>query len=83
MQKARKIAHQATAPLYQKNNSSSISKKISSTFLFDTTGAKRKVHKRETPRIISPSAEGDKGSAPLTAPPFEKGGRKLSCVGLC
>ena len=24
------------------------------------------------------SAEGDKGSAPFTAPPFEKGGRKLS-----
>ena len=27
---------------------------------------------------VSPSAEGDKGSAPLTAPPFEKGGQKLS-----
>jgi hypothetical protein len=27
---------------------------------------------------ISRSAERDKGSAPLTAPPFEKGGRKLS-----
>ena len=29
-------------------------------------------------RGISPLASGDKGSAPLTAPPFEKGGRKLS-----
>jgi hypothetical protein len=27
---------------------------------------------------VSRSAERDKGSAPLTAPPFEKGGRKLS-----
>jgi hypothetical protein len=26
---------------------------------------------------VSPSADGDKGYAPLTAPPFEKGGRKL------
>ena len=34
-------------------------------------------------RGISPVATGDKGSAPFTAPPFEKGGRKLSCVGLC
>ena len=27
---------------------------------------------------ISPVATGDKGSSPLTEPPFEKGGRKLS-----
>jgi hypothetical protein len=32
---------------------------------------------------ISPLASGDKGSAPLTAPPFEKGGRKLLRIGLC
>jgi len=30
---------------------------------------------------ISLSAESDKGYAPLTAPPFEKGGRKLSRLG--
>jgi len=29
-------------------------------------------------RVIPTSAEVDKGYAPLTAPPFEKGGRKLS-----
>ena len=34
---------------------------------------------------VSLSADSDKGSAPLTAPPFEKGGRKLlsgSCVNI-
>ena len=36
------------------------------TFLFDTAGAKRKVIKRETPGIISPSADGEEGSAPST-----------------
>ena len=55
-----------------------IGSKPNSTFFFDTSGAKKKVHKKETLlREVSPSAEGDKGSAPLTAPPFEKGGRKL------
>ncbi|MDD6259533.1 MAG: hypothetical protein PUA74_00400 [Clostridiales bacterium] len=34
--------------------------------------AKRKRHEG-----ISPPAGGDKGYAPSTAPPFEKGGRKL------
>ena len=28
------------------------------------------------------AVRGDKGSAPLTAPPFEKGGRKLSRLGV-
>jgi hypothetical protein len=32
----------------------------------------------EAQEEVSPSADGDKGYAPLTAPPFEKGGRKLS-----
>ena len=34
------------------------------TFLFDTAGAKRKVIKRETPGIVSRSAERDQGYAP-------------------
>ena len=36
----------------------------SAAFLFDTKGTKRKAIKREMPRKISPSADGDKGSAP-------------------
>jgi len=31
----------------------------------------------EAQRRVPPSAEGGKGCAPLMAPPFEKGGRKL------
>jgi len=31
----------------------------------------------EAQRRVPPSAEGGKGYAPLMAPPFEKGGRKL------
>ena len=30
---------------------------------------------------VSPSADGEEGYAPSTAPPFEKGGRKLLDVG--
>ena len=41
------------------------------------TQAQRKSSQKETPQEISPSADGDEGSAPSTAPPFEKGGRKL------
>ena len=33
--------------------------------------------KRNAEREISTSAEGEEGYAPSTAPPFEKGGRKL------
>jgi len=40
--------------------------------------AQRKSYQKETPiRGISPVATGEEGSAPSTAPPFEKGGRKL------
>jgi len=49
-------------------------------FLWDRW-RKEKALQKETPfEGISPSAEGDKGCAPLTAPPFEKGGRKLSII---
>ena len=37
--------------------------KLLATFLFDTKGAKRKVIKRETPRLISRSAEREEGFA--------------------
>jgi len=47
-------------------------------FFFDHTGAKKKACKKETPRIISPSAEGEEGSAPSTARAFEKARPKLS-----
>ncbi len=44
--------------------------KVSDTFLFGTTGAKRKVIKRETPGDLSPSADGDEGCAPSTGAAF-------------
>ena len=40
-------------------------------------GAKKKFAKRNAEREISPLARGEEGYAPSTAPPFEKGGRKL------
>jgi len=40
-------------------------------------GAREKLTKENADRNISPSAEGEEGYAPSTAPPFEKGGRKL------
>ena len=55
---------------------------IVSHFFFDTIGAKKtdfagaKSLKRNAKRI-SRSAEREEGYAPSTAPPFEKGGRKL------
>ena len=42
------------------------------TFSLQAGGAKKKLSKRNAKRRISPSAEGDKGSAPLTAQAFEK-----------
>ena len=48
------------------------------TFSFDTVVAKEKVIKKKSAeRNFSTSAEVEEGSAPSTAPPFEKGGRKL------
>jgi len=40
-------------------------------------GAKKKFTKRNADKGISPSADSEEGYAPSTAPPFEKGGRKL------
>ena len=46
--------------------------------------AKEKALQKERPQGVFRSyAESDKGYAPLTAPPFEKGGRKLSLMGEC
>jgi len=41
-------------------------------FFFDHTGAKKKAIKKETPKVVSRSAEREEGYAPSTAPPFEK-----------
>ncbi|MBQ8339238.1 MAG: hypothetical protein IJY16_02210, partial [Clostridia bacterium] len=38
---------------------------------------KEKSYQKRNAENVSPSAEGEEGSAPSTAPPFEKGGRKL------
>ena len=46
-------------------------------FFFDTRGAKKKFAKRNAAKVISRSAEREEASAASTAPPFEKGGRKL------
>ena len=47
-------------------------------FLLHMQAQKKKLSKRKRrDGVISHSAECDKGSAPLMAPPFEKGGRKL------
>ena len=52
--------------------------KYSIRFFFCIYRRKRKSYQKENAEIeISHSAECDKGSAPLMAPPFEKGGRKL------
>ena len=50
-------------------------------FFFDHVGAKKKLGKKKRRKRISPTAVGDEGSAPSTAPPFGKGGRKLSLPG--
>jgi hypothetical protein len=47
------------------------------TFFFEAKGAKKKVIKKETPKFISRSAEREEACTASTAPPFEKGGRKL------
>ena len=48
----------------------------SAAFSLKAGGTKKKLAKRNAEEV-SPSAEGDEGCAPSTAPPFEKGGRKL------
>ena len=49
-------------------------------FLLHMRAQKKKLSKRKRRKKISRSAECDKGSSPLTQPPFEKGGRKLDYV---
>ncbi len=46
--------------------------KYVSHFSFDTVGAKEKLSKENAVWEISPSAEGEEGSAPSTAQAFEK-----------
>ncbi len=51
-----------------------------SLFLLTKKAQKKKLSKKKSAEKqgFSPSAEGEEGYAPSTAPPFEKGGRKLS-----
>ncbi len=46
-------------------------------FLLAKEAQEKSLAKEKRRGKVSRSAESDKGSAPLTAPPFEKGGRKL------
>ena len=55
--------------------------KVPSAFSFDEEGAKEKLSKRKRRVEISRSAERDKSSALLIAPPSPKGGRKLCYSG--
>ncbi len=80
-------------PLY-KSGSSLKRKNMSAAFFFDTIGANENIlrfapqakhtlcrYKKESAeRGISRSAEREEGSVPPTAPPFEKGGRKLFII---
>jgi hypothetical protein len=54
-----------------------IDQDIAVAFSLQEGGAKKKLAKRNAEGEVSRSAERDKGSSPLTSPPFEKGGRKL------
>ena len=49
-------------------------------FSFDVIGAKEKANKKKSAEKYSRSAEREEGYAPSTAPPFEKGGRKLFII---
>ena len=48
------------------------SKSCYPTFFFDTAGAKKKVHKKETPRMVSSPAGDDQGYAPWMGASFLK-----------
>ena len=58
-------------PRYKKNDSSKCTNLLA-TFFFEAKGAKKKVIKKETPRIISRSAEREEGYSPSTSQAFEK-----------
>jgi len=45
--------------------------------LMSASGKEKSSQKRNRVWAVSPVATGEEGSAPSTAPPFEKGGRKL------
>jgi hypothetical protein len=51
--------------------------KLVSRFFFARKRRKEKANKKNRRKGVSPSADGEEGCAPSTAPPFEKGGRKL------
>ena len=68
---------QTTDKPHYKNNSSSKCINLLATFSLQEEGAKKKLSKRNAEREISPSADGEEAYAASTAPPFEKGGRKL------
>ena len=68
---------QDTDNSYLENNNSSKSTTALVAFLLQEVGAREKLTKENAEKGISRSAEREEGYAPSTAPPFEKGGRKL------
>ena len=68
----KKVGKTVRFPVMMKNFSC-----VAIRFFFGTRSAKTKLCKKTRVEEISPSADGDKGSAPLTAPTFEKVGSKL------
>ena len=71
---------QTTDKPHYKNNNSSKCINLLATFSLQEEGAKKKLSKRNAEREISPSADGEEAYAASTAPPFEKGGRKLFVI---
>ena len=72
---------QATDKRDYKKNSSSKCITLLAAFLFASRRRKEKSYqKRNAEREIATSAEVEEGYAPSTAPPFEKGGRKLFII---
>jgi hypothetical protein len=47
-------------------------KKSIAAFFFEAKGAKKKAHKKETPKIFSPPTGGEEAYAASTAQTFEK-----------
>ena len=80
-----RLPHNAPVPatpthMLRKSVNFPLEKALYPLFLLHIQAQKKKLLKRKRRAEISRSAERDKGSSPLTQPPFEKGGRKLDYV---
>jgi len=67
---------------YPSNRIPSRPLKPSAAFSLAERGAKKKLTKRNAEGRVFRRCDGEEGYAPSTAPPFKKGGRKLSCLGM-